>query len=89
MWSCIKRHLFMYSTCNVNLQIFLDEAIWRIKHKSFQERIEFLIQINSFYGAGEDAFANDIMQDCARMQSLADSNIEKIEFTSLYESIWD
>ena len=44
MWALLKRQMSMYA-CAIfkSLQIYLDEAIWRIKYKSFPERIEWLI----------------------------------------------
>lgn len=29
--------------------MFLDEALWRIKHKIYQDRIDFLVQLNSYH----------------------------------------
>lgn len=50
MWSVIKR-IFNNYNCygSIYLQMYLDEAVWRIKHKSFKDRINFLIQMNSYH----------------------------------------
>ena len=29
--------------------MFLDEALWRMKYKLFQDRVEFLVQLNSYH----------------------------------------
>lgn len=29
--------------------MFLDEALWRIKHKIYQDRIDFIVQLNSYH----------------------------------------
>lgn len=48
LWHMLKRNIHTYSTMRAStLQRFLDEACWRIKHRSFTQRNEFLMQILS------------------------------------------
>eukprot|EP00347_Sterkiella_histriomuscorum_P015297 403357558 len=50
LWAAIKRFFQVYSCFNhPYLQQFLDEAIWRRKYKSYKDRINFLIQLNTYF----------------------------------------
>ena len=89
MWSNIKRILYVYSTCNTgNLQLFLDEAIWRLKYPSFSDRVNFLIQVNSFFNQG-DTFMKHLTQDNRRWQFISDRHLQDTDESTLYEGIWD
>lgn len=44
LWSVIKSSLVTYSSfASPYLQMFLDEAIWRRKYKSMDDRIDFIV----------------------------------------------
>ena len=46
LWHIIKRNIHTYSTFKLHtLQMFIDEACWRIKYRTYGERNEFLMQI--------------------------------------------
>lgn len=50
MWSLIKRYFNMYNCFNSPyLQMFLDEALWRMKYKVNADRVDFLVQLNSYH----------------------------------------
>ncbi len=50
LWSQIKRYMQIYNIYNTpKLQQYIDEMIWRRKYKSSHDKIEFLIQLNTFY----------------------------------------
>jgi hypothetical protein len=51
MWGQLKRITMHYLNCAKPewVQSFLDEGIWRIKYKKSSERIDFLLQINSYH----------------------------------------
>jgi transposase-like protein len=50
MWSMIKRYFQFYNSFNSPyLQMFLDEALWRVKYKVYKDRIDFLCQLNCYY----------------------------------------
>jgi transposase-like protein len=64
LWSSIKRNFMIYSTFPKDyLQMFLDEAIWRRKYKTCDDRIDFLIQLNQYTSYDVEAeglgFVND------------------------------
>lgn len=79
--------MFVYSSVNPNLQLFLDEAIWRIQNKSYTDRVNFLVQLNSFYGNGEQSFKSDMLAENSRYLRIKEMN--SINFNELYESIYD
>jgi transposase-like protein len=46
LWHSVKRIIRNYSSLKyLTLQRFLDEAVWRIKYKDYEEREQFLIQL--------------------------------------------
>ena len=82
MWSNIKRYLFLYSSFHgPHLQMYLDEAVWRIKNKQFSQRVEFLAQLNSFVGESK--------QSVLPINVIRAQENQEIKLEKYWESVWD